>query len=407
MAENKMPSTLNFIDVFCGAGGLSCGMEMAKWKCLLGIDFDAKAIATFEANHPKAATFCGDIHQLTPTHLMSLIKHQEVHAIIGGPPCQGFSTVGMGDPNDKRNSLFKEFYRLTKLLRPPLILIENVTGLLASKNSKTLDAVFTVFGRLGYHLDVQVMAAHLYGVPEHRRRTIIIGTRLPTPVVFPLPLCRDIARQGKAKGQLKGDASLPPPVSIGEVFKDLRSTSGEILNHDVDKAAIKSSLDLARVKCIPEGKGIRYERDEQAYLPPHLRFNIVGSQLKENRFRQTRYQRLDRRLPSPTIMTQAGSYVHPTEDRYLTVREAAAIQSFPNDFKFVGSRQCAWRQIGNAVPPRLGMALGLALRAMYKNALAHPERVRHKNGRQHLAAIRGKAFRYERQTQNAAPPTAP
>ena len=390
MVDHKMPNSLNFIDVFCGAGGLSCGMEMAKWKCLLGIDFDAKAIATFEANHPKAATFCGDIRQLTPTHLQSLIKHQPVHAIIGGPPCQGFSTVGMGDPNDQRNMLFKEFYRLTKLIRPPLILIENVTGLLAAKNSKTLDAVFTVFGRLGYHLDVQVMAAHLYGVPEHRRRTIIIGTRLKTPVVFPTPLYRDDGHLSKTKI----DTSLPPPVSIGEAWKDLKSSTGEIFNHDVAQAAISSPLDLARVKCIPEGKGIRYEHDEKAYLPPHLRFDIDWQKLKENRFRQTRYQRLDRQRPSPTIMTQATSYVHPTENRYLTAREAAVIQSFPNDFKFIGNRTAVWRQIGNAVPPRLGMALGLALRAMYKKALAHPENIRRQNGRQHLKAIRGKAFRY-------------
>ena len=389
-SENKMPKTLNFIDVFCGAGGLSCGMEMSKWHCLLGIDFDAKAIATFEANHPKAATYCGDIRQLTTSHLKSLIKNQPVHAIIGGPPCQGFSTVGMGDPNDTRNMLFKEFYRLTKLLRPPLILIENVTGLLAAKNAQTLDAVFTVFGRLGYHLDVQVMAAHRYGVPEHRRRTIIIGTRLKTPVVFPRPLYRD---PDLAKVTPE-DAALPPPVSIGEAWQDLKSSTGEIYNHDLKSTQLHSEIERARLKCIPPGKGIRYEADEKAYLPPHLRLGVDWKNLKENRFRQTHYKRLDLQKPSPTIMTQATSYFHPTENRYLTAREAAAIQSFPNDFKFIGTRTSVWRQIGNAVPPRLGMALGLALRQMYKRGMENPEAVRRPSGRQKLAAIRENAFRY-------------
>lgn len=352
MKPKKENMKLNFIDVFSGAGGLSCGLEMAGLNCLLGIDHDIHALATFAQNHPNAKVFCGDIKKLSPELLGALTQKKEIHAVVGGPPCQGFSTVGIGDPNDRRNSLFLQFLRITRELRPYFVIIENVTGLLAKKNEKSLRAILRQFNALGYNLDVQVLSSHFFGVPEHRRRTIILGTRINAAPIFPTPT----------------HGIKVPPMTVGEAFQDLKDENGVIHNHDLEQAQVKNKIDLQRLKRIPEGKGIRYKSDEDAYLSKDLKLNIDWENIREKRFRQMKYQRLDTKAPSPTIMTHRYGYYHPTENRFLTAREAAKCQSFPNNFVFLGPLSAQWRQIGNAVPPLLGKALGNSLKKMYQLA---------------------------------------
>ena len=349
---------LNFIDLFSGAGGLSNGMEKAGWNCLLGLDMNKYALETFKANHNNAEIFHGNIKDLDTKTLKKLTKNKTIHAVVGGPPCQGFSTVGPGDPKDKRNHLFKEFVRIVKATNPEFIVVENVTGLLAKKNENTLKAIFLEFNKLGYFLDVQVMSADKYGVPEARRRTIILGSRLTNKIQFPSPT-HNISLEGKS---IK-------PVTVGDVFKNLKAPDGKIYNHDLIGAQIKNKIDKERLALIPEGRGIRYEKDEKEFLPKKLRLGVDWEQLRENRFRQTKYQRLHRKKTSPTIMTHRHNYYHPTENRYLTQREAAAIQSFPNDFIFHGPLSEQWRQIGNAVPPLLGFHIGHALKKMRKQKI--------------------------------------
>ena len=372
-------SQLNFIDVFSGAGGLSCGLELAGMRCLLGIDMDKNAIETFKANHHYANTYCGSVTELTEKKLKELIKDQPVHAVVGGPPCQGFSTVGIGNPNDSRNSLFKEFIRLVKITNPYYVIIENVTGLLAKKNEKTIKDIFKLFAKMGYNLDVQVMSAENYGVPERRRRTIIIGSRINQKITFPKPF-----------DEIK---------TVGDALKNLKAKNGRIFNHDVEQAFIKSKIDRERIACIPEGKGIRYEIDEKTYLTKKsLKLGVDWKNIRENRFRQTKYQRLDRKKPSPTIMTHRHNYYHPIENRYLTQREAAALQSFPNDFIFYGPLSAQWRQIGNAVPPLLGKALGLALLKMHNEKSASEKTVIAKTTKSNdiVTNIRKRAFVYSK-----------
>ncbi|MBG07335.1 MAG: DNA (cytosine-5-)-methyltransferase [Halobacteriovoraceae bacterium] len=349
---------LNFLDIFSGAGGLSCGLEMAGMKCILGVECDKNAIKTFGHNHKDAETFCGDIKSLTKPMLKKLIGNQKVHAVVGGPPCQGFSTAGTGDPFDQRNSLFLQFVKIVKYTLPHFVVIENVTGLLAKKNEKTLKAIFSKFIPLGYKMGVQVLSSQHYGVPERRRRTIIIGTKFDTSPLFPIPT-HDVEKNG----------CYVPPITVGEALSDLKTRKGEVLNHDLSLATITKPLDKKRISCIPEGKGIRYKKDEMKYLKPSLRMGVDWEKLREKRFRQTRLQRLDRSLPSPTIMTHRHSYYHPTEDRFLTQREAAKFQSFPNDFLFFGPLTSQWRQIGNAVPPLMGKAIGKTLLKMHQSQL--------------------------------------
>ncbi len=373
---------LNFIDIFSGAGGLSCGLEMSGMKCLLGIDHNKDAIKTFDRNHRYASTYCGDVTKLAKKELLSLTGNYQIHAVVGGPPCQGFSTVGPGDPKDNRNKLFLEFLRIVKTLNPYFIVIENVTGILAKKNEKTLRSIFSKFKSLGYTLNVQVMSSEQYGVPEKRRRTIIIGSRINSEVTFPLST-HNITKNNK----------FIPPITVGEAFSNLYTKNNLVHNHDVANAQISSKIDLRRIKRIPEGKGIRYEKDEKAYLTPTTKLNINWNEIPESRFRQTKYQRLDRFYPSPTIMTHRHSYYHPTEHRFLTQREAAKIQSFPNHFIFEGSVTSQWRQIGNAVPPLLGKAIGKELYNLLKTSTCKDD-LDYTPKINNISKIRGEAFLY-------------
>ena len=384
MPRSSKPK-LNFIDVFSGAGGLSCGLEMAGMNCLLGIDHDQNALNTFAANHRKAEIFCGDIRKLTKRKLDDLLKEQPVHAVVGGPPCQGFSTVGKGNPQDERNSLFLEFVRLVRLTRPYFVVLENVTGLVAKKNEDTLKSIFKKFQKLGYNMDVKVMSSHNYGVAEKRRRTIIIGTRINDAPAYPKVTHGD-----------SNELAQKPTVTLGDVINDIKTPEGLTHNHDLQGVTLKNKIDLKRLSRIPEGRSIRYERDEKSFLTPKLRLGLNWSELPENRLRQAKYQRLHRDLPSPTIMTHRHSYYHPIENRYLTAREAARIQSFPNTFIFSGTVSSQWRQIGNAVPPLLGKAIGKTLLKLYKRA--DPEHLSFKRIKRPSDSIiryqRGKAFVY-------------
>ena len=380
----KRRDALNFIDLFSGAGGLSCGLEMAGLRCLLGVENDPSAAKTFARNHPRSAIFSDSIQNLKPRRLKDLLADCEVHLVAGGPPCQGFSTVGRGDPLDQRNSLFLEFVRIVKETRPCFVVLENVTGLVAKKNEPILKAIFRRFQRLGYRMDVRILSAQNYGVPERRRRTVFIGSRLPSGVRFPVP----------THDALVGRRHVPP-VTVGEVWSNLRAVDGTIYNHDRERAIPASPETIERLAHIPEGKGIRYQQDEREYLPEELYLGVDWDTLSEGRFRQTRYQRLDRSRPSPTILTQRDMYYHPVEDRYLTPREAASIQSFPNHFVFEGSITSQWRQIGNAVPPLLGKAIGKTLRQLHQEAQGDASReLPTDNPLDKIASVRGGAFVY-------------
>lgn len=373
---------LKFIDLFSGAGGLSCGLEMAGHECLLGVDFDKHSMATFAQNHRNAKTFHGKIQDLTNTKLSKLLEDQKIDVVVGGPPCQGFSTIGKGDPKDLRNSLFKEYTRIVKYLNPSFLIMENVTGLLATKNEPIFKSMVKDFLKLGYNLNVKVLEAWDYGVAQRRRRTIFLASKVNTHVHFPLP------------SQLETDKK----PKLGDILEELKDSTGKIWNHDIDSCNL-NGIDIKRLKYIPEGGSVRYEVDEKKYWPKSLWYGHDWSTLKENRLRQAKYYRIHRGKPSPTITTSNRVYYHPVEHRYLTVRELAKIQSFPNHFIFLGPKTSQYRQVGNAVPPLLGKALGHHLITLLKDGQITQNDPQNKKFilktlEETLITIRSNAFQY-------------
>lgn len=342
-------NSMTFIDLFCGCGGLSHGLELAGHKCVLGVDMEPAAIKSFERNHPHAKAWNGDIKKLDAKTIKKMLRKTKVDMVVGGPPCQGFSTVGRGVVEDDRNQLFREFVRVVKVTKPKVVLFENVTGLVAKKNAPILKQIFSMFERLGYNMEARVMSAEEYGVPEIRRRTIIMGV-LGGECRFPKPTH---GVRGKNK-----------VMTVAQAFKNLKARDGLVYNHDPKMAQVKNIQDRERLKFIPAGSGIRYQEDQKDILPKKLWFDVDWSTLREGRFRQTRLQRLPLHKPSPTILTARTSYYHPVEPRFLTPREAAACQGFPNDFVFEGSQTAIFKQIGNAVPPLLGKALGVEIKKL-------------------------------------------
>lgn len=373
---NITKNQLNFVDLFSGAGGLSCGLEMAGLQCVLGTDNDKAAMSTFERNHPHAESYLGDISDVSNEKFQKISKSQKVHIVCGGPPCQGLSTVGEGIPDDPRNFLFLEFVRAVKNIKPDFVILENVTGILSKKNINISAGIINQFAKLGYNMSVRVLSADHYGVAQRRRRSIFIGNKLGIENLSPKPTHVNKSR------------------TVNDAFSDMRFDDVEH-NHDIEAAQIKNELEKKRIMKIPEGKSIRYEKDELEYLPPKLRFDVDWDTIEESRFREKKLNRLDRNSLSPTIMTGRHTYYHPTEPRYLTAREAASIQSFPNDFIFEGSISQQWRQIGNAVPPLLGKAIGNAILRSYKEA-KKTELHSYDSVDELIADVRAHAFDYKK-----------
>ena len=377
----------NFIDLFSGAGGLSYGFEKAGLNCLAGIDFFKQAIETFKTNHKKSLGISKDIRKISIKEFKKKIKNKKIHIICGGPPCQGFSTIGPGDAEDSRNHLFLQFVRFVKELKPEIIVLENVTGLLAKKNINTLKSIFNCLEKLGYNLNAKVLASHHYGVPQIRRRVILIGNRLKIENIYPKKQFNDVGENNQKLDKCR---------TVGWAFKNLMKNKNKILNHNLELAKIKSNLETARISYVPEGKFIRYERDEKQYLPKKLWFDHDWNEIGEKRFREAKFARLDRTKPSPTIVTGSRMYYHPTENRYLTPREAASLQSFPSNFEFKGSNTSQWTQIGNAVPPIMAEAIGKCILKMFKNRNKKIKKINKTN----IEFIRSTAFNYDKDVSN-------
>ena len=348
--------TLVGIDIFSGAGGLSLGAEMAGIQVKCAIEKNESAVETFKNNHKKAHVFSSDIQAISSEEVLNHAK--DTFIIMGGPPCQGFSlsntrTRNMDNPN---NMLFTEFVRLVKDIKPKWFLFENVWGITNINNGEVMNHIKSCFEELGYKVVASVLKASNYGVPQNRERFFMVGNRLGIDFEFPKPSKNEISVWDAISDlpDLENGQSL----EVGEYKCDLDSASPyqrlmrrKSVAPTQNFVSRNNDLVIARYQHIPQGGNWKDIPD-----------NLMTNYANKERCHSGIYRRLRADKPSVVISNYRKSMlIHPYQHRGLSVREAARIQSFPDDFKFFGPISHIQQQIGNAVPPLLAKAVFLKI----------------------------------------------
>ena len=356
------------IDLFCGAGGLSEGFRQAGFSVLAGNDIDPHAAQTFAASHGGAELLPGRIEDVSACAFLesSGLARGELTCLIGGPPCQAFSVYNhQRGMHDERSGLFHEYLRIVDGLMPAWVVMENVTGITSVGGGQAVEAIVAGLAKRGYRVETRILRAEEYGVPQERRRIFFLGNRLGFPISWPEPTHGPGLLPFVTVWDAIGDL---PPLANGEDPRDplpysplpvtsyqamLRGNCDEVSNHAAPRLA---PINLRRMKHIPEGGSWR-----------DIPFDLLPAGMKRARRcdHTKRYGRLRKSGMSSTILTKCdlhwGAFIHPEQDRALTVREAARLQSFPDRISFAGPRTEQYVQVGNAVPPLLGQKVAEAI----------------------------------------------
>lgn len=332
-----MKRQLNFIDLFCGAGGFSLGFKAAGFNCLGAFDNWDPAIKTHKKNFKDTKIYTKSINDYSNLEIKEIFNNKNVDVIIGGPPCQGFSSIGKQNINDQRNDLIFEFGRIIKLIKPSFFIMENVSGLIHDKNVFYFNRLKNFFISNGYKINYRLLNAAEYGVPQLRKRVFLIGHKSPFEYNFPKPIF------------LKENYR-----TVGETIMDLVNKKN-IQNHVPMK---HNDIVRKRISFINEGGGITKN------IPKKF---LQGSRsdYRKNKLKNFShvYKRLHRKLPSGTMVPGHNAFpLHPTLDRALTVREAARLQTFPDKIIFEGTRQEQCILVGNAVPVQLAKVIGKSIK---------------------------------------------
>lgn len=332
------------VDLFCGAGGVTLGLKRAGWDVVVGCDNDAAAGRTYCANHPDVALIAGDLtHESTVYDIARATKGAKIDLVVICAPCQAFSAKNARRGSDHREQLVIQALSVVERLDPALVLFENVTGLATKSFRPVLDALRIELMRLGYAFGgPAIHDASDLGVPQARRRCLMLAAKNQAPIDF-----FDAQR-------LKF-----PAATVRDAIADLAPLkSGEVDPIDaMHRARLHRPVALERLRHIPHDGG---SRDS---LPDHL---IVDCHRRAGDAFPDSYGRLSWDLPAPTLTggctdITRGRYAHPTQDRALTLREAARLQSFPDHYVFEGNSSQVAQQIGNAVPPRMIEIIGATL----------------------------------------------
>ena len=333
----------NIIDLFCGSGGLSHGFETSNYKIIAAVDTWEDALKTYKKNFKNTETFNLDIKEFNKTYLNKILKqYKKIDGVIGGPPCQGFSTVGTRDVNDRRNSLYLEFFNTVKKINPNFFIIENVSGFLNLSGGVFLKDIIKRFGKsgLGYNISYKLINSSFYGIPQTRKRVFIIGTK-NSKFNFPKEFDYKVS-SGEAISDLNFKLQLKrnngaynyKGEPISKYQKIMRNGSKKITNHE-NTAHEQRTVDV--ISKIKDG-GTIHDLEKKFW---------------EIRKYNKTFQRMNSKLPSLTIDTGHRNYFHYKANRIPTVRECARLQSFPDKFVFLGSKTSQYQQVGNAVPPLL------------------------------------------------------
>lgn len=349
------------LDLFCGCGGLSKGFEMAGFDIIGGVDFNKDAIDTFNQNFTNAKGLYVDILNLTTYDIKNNFGNlNSIDVIIGGPPCQGFSAANRNKVNnDPRNKLFFEFVKFVDLIKPKVVVIENVRGIITENNGYAKDRIYEIFTKRGYNVSHKILDASDYGVPQKRLRNFFVIMKNNAFDFNSIKKVRKKITVKEAIGDLydleekKEKILTLNDTNYSAFSKKMHNKARMIYNHEVKYPA---EIVQKRISCVKQGEN----------------WQVIPQELFDNNRKNrhsSAYKRLNENDVSVTIDTgnSHSNYFHPLYNRIPTVREAARIQSFPDDFIFMGSRTAQYRQVGNAVPPLLAKAIAKAIKEVLDN----------------------------------------
>ena len=331
-----MNKKITYIDLFSGAGGFSLGFDSLGFENVFSIDKEPLFCKTYKYNFPHHLLVEKDICDLTNDEIVALRGNKKVDVVLGGPPCQGFSiagNIGRKFIDDPRNKLFKEFVRVVKIVKPAFFVLENVARLYTHNKGKTRQEIIKNFENLGYTVACQILNAADYGVPQVRKRVIFIGSLHQQNIIFPK---KEVTKYASVKSALENY----PVLASGE--------TSTIPNH---KAMRHSEQMLTKMSYISDG-GNRTE------IPLSIRPKS-GDVRKYIKYKSD--------MPSVCVTGDMRKIFHYNQNRALTVRELAKLQSFPDDFVFQGGSLAQQQQVGNAVPPKMAAAIAKVIIKMSEN----------------------------------------
>ncbi|HAX97878.1 MAG TPA: DNA (cytosine-5-)-methyltransferase [Candidatus Atribacteria bacterium] len=360
------------VDLFCGAGGFSEGFRRAGYEVIFGFDKCPQAIETFTYNF-KTTGISGDITRYSPKKLLELagLDPQDIDIVIGGPPCQGFSVAGMMKIDDKRNFLYQSYIRFIKYVKPKIFVMENVPTISSHDNGSIIQDIEDRFRKIGYKPKQQKLNAANFGVPQTRERLFIAGS-LDGHHSFPPQPSHDLPIKKKKNGITEIDTG--NYVTVEDAISDLflhKSLGSDEMDY---RSEPKSSYQIERRKDSEKLYNHRGSRHTPKVIDRFTRFkegDKISDLPKEFKTNKIVVKRLVRSLPAPTVMTLPDDLIHYAENRILTVREMARLQSFDDKFRFIGKRttggklrkkECPqYTLVGNAVPPLLAEAIAKKL----------------------------------------------